>query len=208
MKPLAAFAQSAPSAINAAMSNALTTFPAAPIRTRSRRPAPTRVLCTNSRPSRSGTPIWFMNSSGDAPVPPSAPSTTMKSGTIPVSRMALTVAMNSQGSPTHSLNPTGFPPESFLSSATKCIISSGVEKARWRAGERQSSPIGHAARLRDLARHLGRRENAAVTGLGALAELDLDHPDLLGLGFLARSRPDRNCRPPSGIRNSRFRSPR
>ena len=80
MKPRAALTQSAPSAITATMSKALMILPLAPSLMRSRKPAPTSVLCTNSRPSRSGTPRWSENSSGAAPVPPSLPSTTMKSG--------------------------------------------------------------------------------------------------------------------------------
>ena len=40
----------------------------------------------------------------------------------------------------HSLKPTGLPPDRRRSSAMKAIISSGVEKAEWRAGDRQSSP--------------------------------------------------------------------
>ena len=97
MKPRAELAQSAPSASTQAMSNALTILPLVPSRIRSRTPAPTSALCTNSRPSRIGMPTWSANSSGAAPVPPSAPSTTMKSGVMPVSRIALTIAMNSQG---------------------------------------------------------------------------------------------------------------
>ena len=57
MKPRAALHQSAPSAIARAMSKALTTLPAQPMRTRSRRFRPTSVLCTSSRPSCSGAPM-------------------------------------------------------------------------------------------------------------------------------------------------------
>ena len=53
-----------------------------------------------------------MNSSGAAPVPPSSPSTTMKSGKMPVSSIALQIARNSHGWPMHSLKPTGLPPDS------------------------------------------------------------------------------------------------
>ena len=77
-----------------------------------------------------------------------------------------------------SLKPTGLPPESSRSRAMNCIISSGVEKAEWRAGEMQSCAVRHAARRRDLGADLGRRQHAAVAGLGALAQLDLDHLDL------------------------------
>src|SRR5262249_35210428 len=40
----------------------------------------------------------------------------------------------------------------------------------------------HAARQRDLAAHLGGREDAAVARLGALRELELHHLDLLVAG--------------------------
>ncbi len=87
-------------------------------------------------------PIWSMNSSGAAPVPPSVPSTTMKSGQMPVSSIALKIARNSHGWPMHSLKPTGLPPDSRRSSAMNSIISIGVEKAVWRAGEMQSCAVG------------------------------------------------------------------
>ena len=41
-----------------------------------------------------------------------------------------------------SLKPTGLPPDSSRSAAMKCIISIGVEKAEWPAGEMQSTPCG------------------------------------------------------------------
>ena len=41
-----------------------------------------------------------------------------------------------------SLKPAGLPPDSRRISAMNCIISTGVEKAEWRDGEMQSSPIG------------------------------------------------------------------
>ena len=77
MKPRPELHQSAPSANMRARSNELITLPAAPILTRSRRPAPISVLCTRCRPSCTGAPMWSANSIGAAPVPPSAPSTTM-----------------------------------------------------------------------------------------------------------------------------------
>ena len=42
----------------------------------------------------------------------------------------------------HSLKPTGLPPDRSRNCAMKCIISTGVPKAEWRAGEMQSTPIG------------------------------------------------------------------
>jgi hypothetical protein len=83
-----------------------------------------------------------MNSSGAAPVPPSVPSTTTKSGQMPVSTIALQIARNSQGWPTQSLNPTGLPPQARRMSSIRRSISTGVENAECRDGEMQSSPIG------------------------------------------------------------------
>ncbi len=66
----------------------------------------------------------------------------MKSGRMPVSSMALAMPMNSHGWPRQNLKPTGLPPDSSRSWAMNCISSIGVEKALWRDGETQSSPIG------------------------------------------------------------------
>src|SRR5450755_3294784 len=63
-----------------AMSKAVAILPEAPTRMRLRIFMPTSALCTKLTPSRIGMPRWSMNSSGAAPVPPSLPSTTMKSG--------------------------------------------------------------------------------------------------------------------------------
>ena len=93
----------------------------------------------------------------------------MKSGVMPVSSIALTMARNSQGWPTQSLKPVGLPPDRRRSSAMNCISSIGVEKAEWRAGEMQSRPVSTPRMRGDLARHLGGRQHAAVAGLGALA---------------------------------------
>src|SRR5262245_47285478 len=40
------------------------------------------------------------------------------------------------------LKPTGLPPDKSRNCAMKCIISTGVLNAEWRAGEMQSTPIG------------------------------------------------------------------
>ena len=56
MKPRAALHQSAPRAIDRAMSKAEVILPDAPIRIRSRRPTPTSALWTKVSPSRSGMP--------------------------------------------------------------------------------------------------------------------------------------------------------
>ncbi|MNE41572.1 hypothetical protein D3C80_1356510 [compost metagenome] len=140
MKPRAELTQSAPMASTLAMSKALTILPAAPMRMLERRFRPTRVLCTNIRPSRIGTPMLSLNSRGAAPVPPSLPSTTMKSGVMPVASMALAMPMNSHGWPRQNLKPTGLPPDSSRRLATNCSNSTGVRKALCAAGEMQSLP--------------------------------------------------------------------
>ena len=73
------------------MSKALTTLPAR--RSGSCRAGRGRRACCGraAGPRCSGAPTWSVNSSGAAPVPPSAPSTTMKSGRMPVSSIALTM---------------------------------------------------------------------------------------------------------------------
>lgn len=50
--------------------------------------APTSSACITRSPSASGKPSEFWNSSGAAPVPPSAPSTVKKSGVVPASSIA------------------------------------------------------------------------------------------------------------------------
>ena len=142
MKARPALQKSAPIASVRAMSKPDVILPAAPTRTRSRRSTPTSVLCTSISASCSGTPMWLTNSTGAAPVPPSAPSTTMKSGRIPVSRMALATPNHSQGCPIASLKPTGFPPASSRSAATNSSRPTGDPKAECCAGEMQSTPTG------------------------------------------------------------------
>ena len=93
MKPRAALHQSAPSAIARAMSKAVTILPeTADADALAQAPTPISALRTKTRPSRIGMPRWSANSSGAAPVPPSLPSTTMKSGRMPVSSIALQIA--------------------------------------------------------------------------------------------------------------------
>src|SRR5690554_2883280 len=74
-------------------------------------------------------------------VPPSPPSTTIKSGFLPVASMALTMANHSHGWPIASLKPTGLPPESSRNWSRNSNSSTGLEKAEWLAGDMQSSPI-------------------------------------------------------------------
>ena len=65
-----------------------------------------------------------------------------------------------------------------------CIISIGVENAEWRDGEMQSTPSGTPRVAAISGADLGAGQHAAVAGLGALAELELDHLDLVVLGVL------------------------
>ena len=65
--------------------------------TRPFRPVPTNALRAMIRPSRSGMPTLSDNSLGAAPVPPSAPSMTMKSRWMPLASIALVTANNSCG---------------------------------------------------------------------------------------------------------------
>lgn len=119
-----------------------------------------------------------MNSSGAAPVPPSLSSTTMKSGVIPESSIALHSAITSQGWPTHSLNPAGLPPESSRIRAMNCISSTRVAKAECAAGGYTVFAHRHPPDRRDLCRDLGRRQNPAVAGFCTLAQLQPHHLDL------------------------------
>ena len=176
IKPRAALHQSAPSANKRAISKPVTTRPLAPRRMDCRSPAPTRQLWASTKPSRSGVPTWSTNSSGAAPVPPSDPSITMKSGRIPVSSMALQSAMNSQAWPMQSLKPTGLPPDKSRNWAMH-HLDRGLERrmARWRDA---IDADRHTACVRNLRGHLGAGQHAAVAGLGPLRQLDLDHLDL------------------------------
>ncbi len=117
-------------------------FPAQPSLMRSRSPEPTSALCIRMSPSTSGVPTWSWYSSGAAPVPPSEPSTTMKSGVTPSSIMALHMASTSTREPTHSLKPIGLPSESSRSRAMKRMSSRGVVNAEWLAGEMHVCPTG------------------------------------------------------------------
>ena len=83
-----------------------------------------------------------MNSTGAAPVPPSLPSTTMKSGVNLVSIMAFNMANQSSGLPMHILKPTGLPLDFSLKREINSSISIGVLNAVCWLGEMQSSPIG------------------------------------------------------------------
>ncbi len=87
---------------------------------------PTKASWTKASPSLYGVPTELENSNGAAPVPPSAPSTAIKSGFIPVFIMALQMAKNSLRFPIQSLNPTGFPSERSRSLFKKLRSPVGV----------------------------------------------------------------------------------
>ncbi len=124
------------------MSLPVATLPLAPTLTRSRNPVPTSALCTVIRPSASGVPTWSANSSGAAPVPPSAPSTTMKSGVTPSLSMALHTARNCRREVRHSLKPVGLPPASSRIRPMNRTSSRGVENTRWYGGDTTVCPCG------------------------------------------------------------------
>ncbi len=119
-----------------------------------------------------------MNSSGAAPVPPSVPSTTTKSGQMPVSSIALQIARNSHGWPTQSLKPTGLPPHARRMSPDQ---AQHFDRGRERRMARRRDAVHadrHAPDGGDLGRDFGGRQDPAMARLGALAELDLNHLDL------------------------------
>ena len=126
IKGRAMLTQSAPSAQCFTISKALIIFPEAAILILDRRPAPRSVLSTKTRASVKGLPRWSLNSVGAAPVPPSAPSTDIKSSRGSPSVILLTMAINSQGWPIQSLIPTGLPPLITRSSAAKRSSACGV----------------------------------------------------------------------------------
>ena len=104
-------------------------FPEAIILILSRSPNPTRQSSTKANASRNGKPMLFEYSNGAAPVPPSPPSTVIKSGVIPDCFMALHTAINSLFRPMASLKPTGLPPLSSRSVFTNSSNPTGVENA-------------------------------------------------------------------------------
>ena len=110
MNARAAFVMLAPKAIVRTIENPVLIRPEAIMAILSFRPAPIKKLRTTTIPSSRGNPTELESSGGAAPVPPSAPSTVIKSGPLPVSRIAKHKSAISPGSPTQSLIPTGRPP--------------------------------------------------------------------------------------------------
>ena len=79
----------------------------------------------------------------------------------------------------HSLKPVGLPPDKRRSSGDEVHHLYGRRKgAVARRGDAVLAPF-HQADARNLARNLSGRQDSAETRLGTLAELDLDHFDLL-----------------------------
>ena len=159
------------------MSLPAATLPLAPMRTRSRSPTPTSALCTVIRPSVSGIPTWSSNSSGAAPVPPSEPSTTMKSGVVPTSSIALQIARTSTREPTQSLKPAGLPPASSRIRPMNSMSSTACGRPRWLDGLTHFSPCGTCRMSAISFVTLARRQHPADAGLGALAQLEGDALD-------------------------------
>ncbi len=133
---------------------------------------------------------------------PSFPSTTMKSGVIPVATMALQIAMNSHGWPMHSLKPAGLPPERSRIRAMNSSRPAGVEKQECAAGEFAVLPHRHATDRGDLRRHLGRGQHPAMAGLGTLGKLQPRPCGSAGRPRPRRTWPDRRTRPSPARRNS------
>ena len=79
---LAALHISAPSEKFFTKSNPVCTLPEAIIFICFFKPNPFSASYTNAKPSRNGIPTELLNSNGAAPVPPSPPSTVIKSGII------------------------------------------------------------------------------------------------------------------------------
>ena len=101
----------------------------------------------------------------------------MKSGVRPVVSIALQIARNSYGCPMQSLKPVGLPPDMLQ-------LMDELDKLDWRRERRVARrrnailPERHATNSRDLRVHLGRRQDTAMAGLGALAQL-VDHFHLI-----------------------------
>ena len=210
MKPRAALHQSAPSAIVRAMSNAVMTLPLAPMLDLARAGSGRPGCCARAAaPSRSGAPTWSVNSSGAAPVPPSPPSTTMKSGRMPVFEHRLGDAEPLPGMADRKLESDRL--------AARQLAQPGDEleqaRAAWRrrcarAGDMQSTPSGTPRVAAISARHLRGGQHAAMAGLGALGKLDLDHLHLCGRGVLGEAFRAETAVARCGSRSSPSRSPR
>jgi hypothetical protein len=163
-KARAAHVMSAPRAIVRISENPLQTRPEALILTFAHKSAPINMFLTTTNPSSNGNPIELVYSGGAAPVPPSPPSTVMKSGPFPISTIALTRAAISPGSPTQSLRPSGIPLLSSLSLAMNSTNSQGLLNAECLGGLWQSDSFGRIGKFscfRNLSSNFGQRQYSA-----------------------------------------------
>ena len=114
----------------------------APANTTSRcSPAATKVWYTSAKPAWKGRATWSVKVSGPAPVPPSPPSTAMKSGPRPVEAMCQASSTQKLRAPTADLIPTGSPLASARRS-TKSTRPATSSNSGWRSGLRTVTPTG------------------------------------------------------------------
>ena len=172
---------------------------------RSRRPAPTSALCTVIRPSVSGMPTWSSNSSGAAPVPPSEPSTTMKSGSRPPPPSPCRWRGLAPGADAE-LEAGGLAAGQLRMPGDEPISSTGV----WKTGGRRADALlalRHAARLGDLPVTFAPGSTPPMPGLAPWLSLSETHLTRVARPC-PRSWPGRSRRPGRGSRSSPCRSPR
>ncbi len=141
MKPRADTQKSAPMQTAQATLAGFTSLPEAMTLTRSRRPCALSLSTTSGRLSRSGRPTSSISGIGAAPVPPSAPSTVMKSGADSTPRRLISTHSSSSQphAPMTLLKPTGLP----VSSRIRAIIASRSSTelmSGWRFGLIESWP--------------------------------------------------------------------
>lgn len=119
-------------------------------------------------------------------MPPSPPSTVMKSGVLPVFTIALQMPRNSRRFPMHNLKPTGLPSESSRSLATNSSNSTGVEKNRVRRRRQDIFTHWHSANFSDFLCQLSSRRNTSVSRFRALVKFDLYRFDGLHIGSIGK----------------------
>ena len=78
----------------------------------------------------------------------------------------------------HNLKPAGLPPDKLAQLRDEAHQFDRRRERRVAGGEMQSLPILTPRIAAISRRHLGGGQHAAMAGLGALADLDLDHLDL------------------------------
>src|SRR5690625_1264131 len=141
--------------------------------------ASAKIEYTRGKPTRNGSDTESLKVSGAAPVPPSPPSTVMKSTPRRPSAMVAARSCQNCRSPTADLIPTGSP-VACASSSTQSSMLSTSWNSRVPRGADAVLALAHAADLGDLGRDLRRRQHTAQARLGALAELDLQGADRRG----------------------------